>query len=950
MNGGRDEDKKVKTTLNIRVTTIGVKWMQIFQGGINVKKRCIGLILSLLMLLQFVPASTVQAAAISTSRLAGSDRYATAVAISQAGWSQADTVIIATGLNYPDALAASALTKSKDAPILLTETAAMDQSVVDEIKRLKATKAILIGGTGVVGTGVEDQLIGLGLSITRLGGTDRYDTSVKIGETIGVSSGIIVATGLNFPDALSIAPIAAIKSMPVLLSPGDALDPYVSAYIAGKSIPVSYILGGSDVVSDVVASSVPNSKRLSGGDRYATNMSIINKFAGDLNFDTVYLATGLNFPDALSGSALAAKNNAPIILTEQDSISPDVLNLITSMDVKNVVILGGTNVVSQNIEDTINGIVSPTSVSLNQNTASLTEARLLTLTASVKPDNATNKNVTWTTSDKNVATVSSKGVVTAVNPGTATITATTNDEKLTAFCAVAVASGKLTDNKAIYSNENDDVENVYVTIVTDNTVTFDEVNAWNIDSPYPKPEINVRFDYSSPATDVTGAVSNAVLSQRGQAVTFADLKSYKIKLSDTATKWKGQKTLNFNKHPSDLTRLRNKIAFDLMEMFPDTFSLRNQFCHLYIRDLNNSSKSYVDYGLYTQIEEPNKDWLESRGIEKTAYIYKAEDFKFQRYPDAIKNVNDPSYNVPEFEKILEIKGMDTDHSRLIAMLNDVNDESLNINDVIAKWFDRDNYITWLAINFLLGNYDTVSSNFYIMSPVDQDKWYFIPWDYDESLGFYAQLGTDNSQYRMDGIATYWSVVLHRRFLENPQNLADVTAKMEELSSIATEKVLSDKVSSCYASTNALVKRNPDLSIMDTSVANYEAEILRIPKVTYDIKQDYYKAFESPMPVVTHDVEISGGDAVFLWEPAYKFDSDTLHYDFTLSSDPGFMDVINEETGMLGMSVTVDSLPAGTYYWKVEVYDPSGNRAGTIDDYYDPDTDTIYFGVRQLIVN
>ena len=440
------------------------------------------------------------------------------------------------------------------------------------------------------------------------------------------------------------------------------------------------------------------------------------------------------------------------------------------------------------------------------------------------------------------------------------------------------------------------------------------------------------------------------MSQRGQAVTFADLKSYKIKLSDTAAKWKGQKTLNFNKHPYDLTRLRNKLAFDLMELFPDTFGLRNQFCHLYIRDLNSGNKGYVDYGLYTQIEEPNKDYLESRGIERAAYIYKAENFEFGTYPDVIKNVTDPGYDVTEFEKILEIKGLEDNHSRLIAMLNDVNDETKDINDVISKWFDRDNYITWLAINFLLGNYDTVSSNYYLMSPLDQEKWYFIPWDYDESLGFYAQPGPDNSEFRMDGVATYWSVVLHRRFLENPQNLADVTAKIEQLNAIATEDVLRDKVSSCYDSTNSLVKSNPDLAIMETTVSNYEKEILRLPTVLDDCKQDYYNAFESPMPVVLNEVQIAGGQATFTWEEAYKFDNDTLRYDFSLSSDPDFNNIIEESSDMLGTSFVVDSLSAGTYYWRVEVYDPSGNRTGPVDDYYDEVNDQIHFGCKQLIIN
>lgn len=284
-----------------------------------------------------------------TSRISGSDRYLTSVDISKSGWTEAKTVIIATGADYPDALSASALAKSYDAPILLSERNQLRPVTIDEIKRLKANQAILIGGSGVIGTGVENQLKSLRISIIRIGGTNRYDTSKKVAEKLGAGNGIILATGSDFPDALSVGPIAGIKSMPILLSPQKSLDPNVANFIKGKSIPVSYIIGGPGVLGPSVASVAPNSRRLYGSNRYFTNQIIDKQFAGDLKYDTVYLATGKNFPDALSGSALAAKNNAPILLT--DSVSPDVIDQIMRNNVKHVVILGGTSIVGKSVEN-----------------------------------------------------------------------------------------------------------------------------------------------------------------------------------------------------------------------------------------------------------------------------------------------------------------------------------------------------------------------------------------------------------------------------------------------------------------------------------------------------------------------------------------------------------------------------------------------------------------------
>ena len=413
----------------------------------------------------------------STSRISGKDRYETSVAISKAGWSEATSVIIASGLDYPDALAASALSKLKDAPILLTQKDALAPITLAEIKRLKATQVFLMGGTGVIGEGIESQLKGLGIGITRIGGIDRYDTSKKIAEIIGVNNGIIVSSDVNFPDALSIATIAGMKSIPILLSPKDSLNPSIAAFIKGKTIPVSYIVGGTGVLSSSIESSLPNSKRLGDVDRYATNLKINNEFAGDFNFDTVYLASGNNFADALSGSALAVKSKAPIFLTNKDSISDATINFIKSKNVKHVIILGGTGAISTDVEKIvytavsspiIPGTIQPpisgggggsnnppivvppttvikvTTISLNKTTDNLIIGSADTIIATLSPTNSTNQAVNWTSSANSIATVDNAGKVTGVTEGIATITATSVDGSLTADCVVTINSNIIT--------------------------------------------------------------------------------------------------------------------------------------------------------------------------------------------------------------------------------------------------------------------------------------------------------------------------------------------------------------------------------------------------------------------------------------------------------------------------------------------------------------------------
>ncbi|WP_226654797.1 cell wall-binding repeat-containing protein [Guptibacillus hwajinpoensis] len=375
-----------------------------------------------------------------TSRLSGSDRYETSLEIARNGWTKAPNVIIATGANFPDALSASALSKSLDAPIILTKPDLLNKDVVGELKSLGTKKAYLIGGASVINSSIESQLKSLGISTKRLGGKDRFETSLKIAKEIGVENGIIVATGMNFPDALSIAPIASSQEMPILLSRKSGLDEQMKSYLNDKKVPVSYLIGGEAALDSSLDKSLPYSKRLSGNTRYETNLAINQMFKDKIDFNRAYIATGTSFPDALSGSALASKNDAGIFLTKKEEMAKEAIDFMSDNGVNEAVILGGPNAVSTKVEGQLEKelYVHVSSVKIEQESYDVLIGETNTLMASVLPKNATNPSVSWKSSNQDVAIVDEKGTVTGKSVGSATITVTSEDGKLQATTEITV--------------------------------------------------------------------------------------------------------------------------------------------------------------------------------------------------------------------------------------------------------------------------------------------------------------------------------------------------------------------------------------------------------------------------------------------------------------------------------------------------------------------------------
>ncbi|WP_051254651.1 cell wall-binding repeat-containing protein [Halobacillus kuroshimensis] len=296
----------------------------------------------LIFLLFFIPMAS---AADEKDRLAGSNRFETAVEISKAGWNKADTVILSTASNFPDALAGGPLAKEIDAPILLVQKDRLTDTTRAEMERLKASEVIILGGGGVISELVVTEVKAMGLTVERIGGKDRYETAAKIAERMEKSDTAFVVYGDNFPDALSIAPYAGQEGHPILLTRTASLPEVTREAL--RSVDHSFVIGGSSVVSDDVMNELPDATRVSGNNRFRTSAEIIRRFQMDA--DNVYIATGYSFPDALTGSVLAAKNNGAVILTKTDTLPVEMSYLLNQKLFERGIALGGTKVVSEEV-------------------------------------------------------------------------------------------------------------------------------------------------------------------------------------------------------------------------------------------------------------------------------------------------------------------------------------------------------------------------------------------------------------------------------------------------------------------------------------------------------------------------------------------------------------------------------------------------------------------------
>lgn len=300
-------------------------------------------------------------------RHAGGDRYDTAARLALEGRpGHIDTVYLANGTTFPDALAAGS--RAGEDRLLLTRPDLLPGVSREALTRLSPGQVVVVGGTAAVDPAVLAQVEDLlpAATVRRIGGDNRYETAALLA---GFERGdlptdrVFLTAGTAWPDAVSVGGVTRSGAWPLLLTRNDGLS-QVSAEFLGDAQPDEVVIvGGTAVVSAAVESQVraqlpgADVERVAGGDRYETSASLAAAYA-DPSADNVLVATSEAFPDALAaGQGPGAAPSGPVLLTKPGHLPQVVDAALEELEPALGIVMGGTSAVGAGVLDRLADLV-----------------------------------------------------------------------------------------------------------------------------------------------------------------------------------------------------------------------------------------------------------------------------------------------------------------------------------------------------------------------------------------------------------------------------------------------------------------------------------------------------------------------------------------------------------------------------------------------------------------
>ncbi len=530
----------------------------------------------------------------------------------------------------------------------------------------------------------------------------------------------------------------------------------------------------------------------------------------------------------------------------------------------------------------------------------------------------------------------------------------TAEDAMQSYEKTVIPEMNITDNNDLYADEDPlSVTDMYLTVGKGNDAdssshTWKEVNTFS------------AYDYAEKGIDrykVEGILQidedgggidegsfgygettpNVTVQIRGQTSTLVpEQKNYKIRIKDGKGSFKGQQTLNLNKHVMDPYRFLNKLNYDLLNSIPQLMGARTRFVHLYVRDDTNGAESeFADYGLYTMVEQMNRTYLRDHGLDDKGQLYKVTFFEWQEYDEVMTPEDDPGFNTTAFEEYMEIKG-DRDVSKLQEVIRKVNNYSIPIEETIEQHFNAENLSYWMAFNILNGNNDVASRNLFIYSPLNSEKFYMICWDMDDSFKYSYNTWKqyhDGSSWEV-GMSKFLSLVLAERMMKEEKYRKMLDSAVEDIyRNYVNPETVKKKADAYSRIVEEYSFQMPDLDgLFIQSKEVYKELVSEMPAEVDRNYQVYKETMKRPFPFYIGEPALSdGGKSLSLsWDTAYDYGGEEVTYDYVIATDYEFNNVVTGEQGLVLPMATTDMLPPGEYFLKVVARNESGYATDCFD--------------------
>lgn len=442
----------------------------------------------------------------------------------------------------------------------------------------------------------------------------------------------------------------------------------------------------------------------------------------------------------------------------------------------------------------------------------------------------------------------------------------------------------------------------------------------------------------------SAVADNATVEVKGTAKTNRKYHNFKLRLKDSAGRYNGQSILNLNKAYGNPCRIEEKFAFDLFALPEEMMSLRTEFVLLYVKNAASPDPEYESYGLYILTEQPDENYFLNRSLDAEGNLYKARNFDFT-ISEALTDVDDEGYSKNSFEELLDIK-QGQSHTALLSMTADVNNMEKDIDSVVAEHFNRDNLLTYLGMNVLLGNEEEASSGYLLYKPAASAVWYILPEDMGETMK--AAADPEHYQVMNSGVSQFCGNLLYERFLQKPANREALTDRINEL----TERIGPDRVRELtdgYIPVLAdFLTVNPDKGMLKASPDDIIRTVQNYYSVMLENRKNFLENIDRPEPVILLRAVSDEKNIQLRWQKPRAILGEPPTYKVQVAADPDFKDILFEAAGLETESCTVPKSISGQLraYFRVEALSANSETAGSANIFTDKDG-RVFYGAAEI---